>query len=135
MTRWNYRNERMRAAACGLLSGRRRQAPPRVRDRPLVECWPLPNWRGRIRAPTDPSGSGRIPGWSVPVTSGLGDGGGTMARPVRTADDTKPLRPVKSHLIEEYNARTNVVRCDCGWSGNADDFAVHRRAVGAASPS
>jgi hypothetical protein len=42
---------------------------------------------------------------------------------------------VKSHLIEEYNARTNVVRCDCGWSGNADDFAVHRRAVGATSPS
>ena len=39
------------------------------------------------------------------------------------------------HLIEDYNARTNVVRCDCGWSGNADEFAVHRRAVGATSPS
>jgi hypothetical protein len=58
-----------------------------------------------------------------------------MARPVRTAVAPNPLRPVKSHLIEEYNARTNVVRCDCGWSGNADEFAVHRRAVGAASPS
>jgi hypothetical protein len=46
-----------------------------------------------------------------------------------------PLRPAKSHLIEEYNARTNVVRCDCGWSGNAEEFAVHRRAVGASSPS
>jgi len=58
-----------------------------------------------------------------------------MARPVRTAVTPNPLRPAKSHLIEEYNARTNVVRCDCGWSGFADDFAVHRRAVGAASPS
>jgi hypothetical protein len=58
-----------------------------------------------------------------------------MARPVRTSVAPNPLRPVKSHLIEEYNARTNVVRCDCGWSGNADDFAVHRRAVGATSPS
>jgi hypothetical protein len=58
-----------------------------------------------------------------------------MARPVRTAVAPNPLRPVKSHLIEEYNARTNIVRCDCGWSGNADEFAVHRRAVGAASPS
>jgi len=58
-----------------------------------------------------------------------------MARPVRTAVTPNPLRPAKSHLIEEYNARTNIVRCDCGWSGLADDFAVHRRAVGAASPS
>ena len=55
-----------------------------------------------------------------------------MARPVRTAVAPNPLRPVKSHLIEEYNARTNIVRCDCGWTGNADDFAVHRRAVGTA---
>jgi hypothetical protein len=58
-----------------------------------------------------------------------------MARPVRSAVSTTPLRPVKSHLIEDYNARTNVVRCDCGWSGSADDFAIHRRAVGASSPS
>ena len=58
-----------------------------------------------------------------------------MARPVRTPVTPNPLRPAKSHLIEEYNARTNVVRCDCGWSGYADDFAVHRRAVGAASTS
>ena len=66
---------------------------------------------------------------------GWGDGGGTMARPIRAAGAPNPLRPVKSHLIEDYNARTNVVRCDCGWTGNADEFAVHRRAVGAASPS
>jgi len=39
-----------------------------------------------------------------------------MARPVRTSVAPNPLRPAKSHLIEEYNARTNVVRCDCGWS-------------------
>jgi hypothetical protein len=58
-----------------------------------------------------------------------------MARPARTAVALPPVRPAKSHLIEEYNARTNVVRCDCGWSGHADDFAVHRRSVGAASPS
>jgi hypothetical protein len=58
-----------------------------------------------------------------------------MARPARTATVTAPLRPAKSHLIEDYNARTNVVRCDCGWSGHADDFAVHRRSVGAANPS
>jgi hypothetical protein len=58
-----------------------------------------------------------------------------MARPARTAVAPAQLRPAKSHLIEDYNARTNVVRCDCGWSGHADDFAVHRRSVGAASPS
>jgi hypothetical protein len=58
-----------------------------------------------------------------------------MARPARSTLSPAPLRPAKSHLIEDYNARTNVVRCDCGWSGNADDFAVHRRAVGASNPS
>ena len=58
-----------------------------------------------------------------------------MARPVRSTLSPAPLRPAKSHLIEDYNARTNIVRCDCGWSGNADDFAVHLRAVGASSPS
>jgi hypothetical protein len=58
-----------------------------------------------------------------------------MARPMRSVVVPTPLRPAKSHLIEEYNARTNIVRCDCGWSGNAEEFAVHRRAVGASSPS
>ncbi len=59
-----------------------------------------------------------------------------MARPARAAVATPTVaRPVKSHLIEDYNARTNVVRCDCGWTGTADGFALHRRAVGAASQS
>ncbi len=58
-----------------------------------------------------------------------------MVRPARSAVMSPPNRPVKSHLIEDYNARTNVVRCDCGWSGTADDFAIHRRNVGAASSS
>ncbi len=59
-----------------------------------------------------------------------------MVRPARSAVMTPSVvRPAKSHLIEDYNARTNVVRCDCGWSGNADDFAIHRRTVGATSAS
>jgi hypothetical protein len=58
-----------------------------------------------------------------------------MARPVRSATAQNPLRPAKTHVVDEYNARANVVKCDCGWTGTADDFAVHRRAVGAASAS
>src|ERR1035437_1978562 len=69
------------------------------------------------------------------TTPQIGNRGGRMARPMRSVVVPTPLRPAKSHLIEEYNARTNIVRCDCGWAGNADEFAVHRRAVGASSPS
>jgi hypothetical protein len=58
-----------------------------------------------------------------------------MARPVRSTLSPAPPRPAKTHLIKDYNARTNVVHCDCGWSGSAEEFAVHRRAVGASSPS
>jgi hypothetical protein len=83
--------------------------------------------------PTDPAVSGRDATYGT--TPVFGNRGGRMARPMRSVVVPTPLRPAKSHLIEEYNARTNVVRCDCGWSGNADEFAVHRRAVGASSPS
>lgn len=58
-----------------------------------------------------------------------------MARPLRGVVVQAAPRAVKTHLIEEYKARAKTVRCDCGWFGSADDFALHRREVGATSSS
>lgn len=46
-----------------------------------------------------------------------------------------PLKPHprRSHLIETYSVARNHVRCDCGWEGNPDGFAEHRKAVGAST--
>ncbi len=54
-----------------------------------------------------------------------------MARPPRGVVVQAGARAVKTHVIEEYKARAKTVRCDCGWFGAADDFAIHRREVGA----
>jgi hypothetical protein len=50
-----------------------------------------------------------------------------MPNPLKSPVSSGPPRPIKTHLIEEYKARANTIRCDCGWTGSVDGFAAHRR--------